>query len=209
MERSRIPKPGEIYNHFKDKPYQIITVATHTETNESMVVYQAMYGNFKTYVRPLEMFVSEVDRVKYPEVKQKYRFELRTLQEDEDSSDELVSDSNSMISPQISSSNIQSSIEIVTLQSDDQPAEPKKHEELLVNSADGVNLILLKFLDAESYTKKLEVLTVNRKHMTDRIINDMAVALDCAVDEGPLDTRIQELINCLEALRRFEDRRLR
>ena len=78
---------GDIVQHFKRELlseeeragdmylYEIIGVALHSETREQMMVYRPLYGDGGMYVRPLEMFLSETDHEKYPQVKQKYRFE--------------------------------------------------------------------------------------------------------------------------------------
>lgn len=72
----RVIETQRMYRHFKGKLYFVLDIASHTETGESMVVYKALYGDYKTYVRPYDMFASEVDHDKYPDVEQVYRFEM-------------------------------------------------------------------------------------------------------------------------------------
>lgn len=76
MERLKI---NGIYRHFKGDYYLLTDVATHSETKEKYVVYRGLYGNNELYIRPFDMFFSEVDKEKYPEVKQQYRFELQDI----------------------------------------------------------------------------------------------------------------------------------
>ncbi len=71
---------NRIYKHFKGDYYLVLDVVTHSETKEEMVLYQQLYGEGKKYVRPKDMFLSKVDKVKYPDVKQEYRFELQEIE---------------------------------------------------------------------------------------------------------------------------------
>ncbi|MGN9017435.1 DUF1653 domain-containing protein [Lachnospiraceae bacterium HCP1S3_C3] len=189
MEQDRIPKPGMIYRHFKNKLYQVLAVATHSETGEKMVVYQRLYDDYSVYVRPYDMFVSEVDHEKYPEVTQKYRFEVWN-----------PDTANVDFVPQ----NIET-VKSVVSQKEEKPEPVMPDEEEL----EGCNPDLLAFLEADTYEEKRDILVNIRKRIDDRLINDIAASLDVTVDDGDLDMRYRSLMNCLDTMTKFECNRFR
>ena len=220
MAGRQIPRAGEIYRHFKNKMYQIVAVASHTETGEQLVVYEALYDDFKMYARPLSMFLSEVDRKKYPEATQKYRFELierevdgtlkmgypvkpESIQEDaakEDVTKEEVVKVSESVEEKTESSPEKENAEVKT---------EDKEEQGYLDDDDEINPFLLKFLDTDSYGEKLEVLISIRSRLDDRLIDDMATAIDVIVEEGPLPVRYEGLKTCLETMVKFECERFR
>ncbi len=193
------PRPQEIYRHFKGNLYQIRCLARHSETGEMMVVYQAMYGSFEIYVRPLSMFMEEVDTVKYPDVEQKYRFAL--LEEGPGSVKERESMEPEKPEPADRAQeqqNLQKQIEVKTdVKSTDES------EEL------NIDPLVLAFLDADSYEERLLILDSLHNRITDDMINTMAVSEDLEIKEGDLEDRYQELRNCLRTYEKFECNRLR
>ena len=219
MVGRQIPRAGEIYRHFKNKMYQIVAVASHTETGEQLVVYEALYDDFKMYARPLSMFLSEVDRKNYPEATQKYRFELIEREVDgtlkmgypvkpesiqEDAAKEEVVKVSESVEEKTESSPEKENAEVKT-----EVKTEDKEEQGYLDDDDEINPFLLKFLDTDSYGEKLEVLISIRSRLDDRLIDDMATAIDVIVEEGPLPVRYEGLKTCLETMVKFECERFR
>ena len=192
------PLPGEKYLHFKNKLYQVIAVAKHSETMEPYVVYQALYGDFGVYIRPYDMFVSEVDHEKYPQVKQVYRFTQVHPEEMEEESDkvevpDLTLELDESMEPE------QSAVEEEPKKmSEDQPAQEKQ------DVSGGINPILLEFLDADTLEEKMHIMTFYRNQMDEALLNSIAISLDLVVDKKGLQETYDEIMNCLSMMKHFE-----
>ena len=189
------PRPQEMYRHFKGNIYQIRCLAKHSETGEMMVVYQAMYDTFQIYVRPLAMFMEEVDVEKYPDARQQYRFEL--LQDSE-----LVSGS-------------QAAEETISrLQAVEEPVKESNEGSWGTENAEemqqlNIDPLVMEFLEADTYEQRLNILAALRSRITDEMINTMAMAVDLEIKEGDVEERYEELRNCLLTFEKYECNRLR
>ena len=203
---SFIPKPQEIYKHFKGNLYQITAVAEHTETGETLVVYQALYGDFKTYARPLSMFTSRVDREKYPEAKQEFRFELQgpdagRQREETDALPGTEGAPDALPEPG----------EMQSPAPEDPPEADAARTDAEETDAGNAALdpLVAEFLDASEYGQRLNILAALHHRITDDMITTMAIATGVEVDEGDLERRYESLKNCLLTLEHYECRRLR
>ncbi len=193
-----IPKPHEIYKHFKGNLYQIVTIAQHSETGEMLVIYQAMYGDFKTYARPLAMFTSEVDKVKYPEAAQRFRFELQGAD-----ADRQVRETDAVSGGQTATVQGTATCAVPTA-----TAQPAAHIEI-AEEEPALDPLVLEFLDADSYEEKLNILAGLHHRITNEMITTMAIACDIEVNDGETEDRYEELKNCLLTMEKFECNRLR
>ena len=176
------PRPGEFYRHFKNKLYQIVAVATHSESKEQLVIYQALYGDFGVYARPLDMFLSEVDREKYPDIEQKYRFEkVENIYE---------------VSKQITDRNSEINIETINkTMKEESEDEPKN--------------LFIYFMYADDYYKKKKILLANKENITDKQLDAIFDIYGLKRNGIDKTIHIADILASLDMQIHFEGKRFR
>ncbi len=183
---NNIPGAQQIYRHFKGNLYQVITLAEHSETGEKLVIYQALYGEYKVYARPLSGFLEKLDNEKYPDAKQEYRFEPVNVTEKKQ---------------ECEPSGAAEKQEIESFRADNSSAGDEKVPD--------IDPLVLEFLDADSYEERLNILASLHHRITDDMINTMAMSVDVEIKEGDIEERYEELRKCLLLYDKFECTRLR
>lgn len=236
------PKPGERYLHFKNKLYQIVCLAHHSETDERLVVYQALYGDFGICARPYDMFISEVDHEKYPEVTQKYRFTYVEAdnrqpywakeEKVEEESPKKEAPIKMVVEPKQEPEKItldmvkkadvvfreslpkEDHIFVKIDKTEHKEIQPVKevpplqvHKEEEPEEAQA-NPWLLKFLDAETFDEKYEVLSQMYRDIDNKLIDDIAVCMDIVIPDGGLQERYMQLKQCIRTRQKYEGTRI-
>jgi hypothetical protein len=199
MTDRTLPKPGEFYRHFKNRLYQIICVAKNSETEEPVVVYQALYGDFGIWARPAEEFLSEVDHEKYPQIRQKYRFEpvvpkkAEPRQNGTEDMAQGITVTNGTGRPSALS-----------------PEDNAGTEDDAAEAEEGVkNSVLIEFLDADDKEVKKAVLTRNIKRITQSDLDGIYTSYGITGFGGSEKQQVEGLLKFLEMQEQYEGDHLR
>ncbi len=190
-----IPQSGEFYKHFKGNLYQIITIAKDSEDLSDIVVYQALYGDYKTYVRPLDMFISKVDSDKYPDITQTYRFQKIDISK--------YSNDNNTPNPDIISEKT-THPPLVTQDyiTEESRTLPLTSPEDVI--PEGVNPNLIKFLDSDTYHKKLEIFNLMKDNIDINTLHSISAVLDITPEGDSTEDNYYVILKHLETQVKFE-----
>lgn len=183
--KERMVCPGEIYRHFKGNLYQIVAVAIHSETAEKMVVYQALYGDFRVYVRPYTLFVGRVDQEKYPDVAQDYRFERVSISAED-------------------SKGATDGRKKGEQETEREPEPGQRHE-----AGQMPNRLLLAFLEAENPEERIACLRKMKGCVSQSDLDSIYVVLDMQAGTGGVEEQLEEVIRVLSVQKHYEGGRLR
>ena len=180
-----LPKAGETYRHFKGKTYEVLAVARHTETMEELVIYRDRDNPAAVYARPMTMFMSLIDRGKYPDAAGEYRFErmegygLPGMQE----------------LPVKAASHVRQAAPDAGAQEEEMP--------------EGVSRGLIRFLDEDDFEEKLLILDEIKGSVDDGMASAMAASLDLALNEGTVEDKLEEIRGYLNLQLKYDGKHLR
>lgn len=227
----RLPRAGELYRDAADRVYQIAAMAVHAQTGEQMVVYQAMFGDFGVYTRPLQQFLGETDYQKYPQAVQQHLFEkIETIgpdvgQEPAAKRERPTEQNRPRTQSPAESRRVLRQHAADTSGEGDyyyekrrrQIEEREQRREMFRKSDKHesateelrANPCLMRFLEAQTYEERFQVLNEIRDDMTDRLIDDIAVVLDVVIPEGDLEGRFYQLRNIILTRQKYEINRFR
>ena len=200
---------GKIYRHFKGGIYQVLCTATHTETNEKLVIYQALYGSFNVFARPAAQFTEEVPDSKENVTKQRYRFE-----EVKDVESVNVSAGNINTVPSSGDSGKKAEAE-GSVDHTGNDIGSDMAEDTTEGTAEDKDMagvpspVIMQFLDAGSSKEKLDIIKANYNKIDERTITNIEVSLDIISSSDDIDQRIGYVCDVLSTRSRFEDSRLR
>ena len=192
VSKRQAPVEGQIYKHFKGSLYRIVTIAVHTETSDKLVVYQSIEKPERVFARPLDMFMSEVDRLRYPLVKAKYRFTL--LVEAEETEEDSDSEVENITEPANTTA---------TASEDDDTAKYKEDGELVLDP------YVEAVLDEKEFSKKIENFEFLRNKCTEEMLVTIAISLDIQLEEGTVEEKYAQILKTLRMHEKYESARLR
>ncbi len=225
---NQMPRPGERYRHFKDKLYQIVAVATHSETGEKMVIYQALYGEFGVWARPLSMFLEPVDREKYPEAAQKLRFERVDAAAAGDEEQEEARTEDKEREEARAEGKEREEARAEGKEREEARAADKECEEAPARGDNGIpageqacghddqgsdesslHPLLFRFLDAGSPGERVNLLRLMKGRVGQAEVDSLCTCLDARRPDGSIEEQIDDLIGRLQMQQKYQTSRLR
>ena len=202
-ENRQTPVAGQIYKHFKGNLYKVLAVAVHTESEEKLVVYQSVDNPDRVFARPLEMFMSDIDRFRYPLIRAKYRFTLVSEPEEETNGEETKEEETKEETLNEDTKGEDVKDEETEEQSDDDSAVYKDNGELVIDPyVEGV-------LDEKEFSKKIEFFEMLRGKCTEEMLTTIAISLDIQLQEGSIEDKYSQILRTLKMHEKYETSRLR
>lgn len=209
MEDRILPAAGQLFIDKEKNLVQFIAKAIYRIMEGEIAVYQALSGDYRVYAMPYADFIKEMQPFS-PQQARGFQEEGRLLPDEEGNPAKRLGQ------PGIGSA--ESSPEQPSNMAEGRPGQPRSN--MAENSqgqpstgrtdeSETIDPVLLAFLDADTYEEKLNILTGSRKNLTDRILNHMAISIDCMISDGDMEDKISSLIYCLKTHARFENKRLR